>query len=66
MHCPTAALPNTAQLQMNHSRSANVGRYFERGAQRVSYFTLRALQRWEELVYDYGPHYWRGREANEL
>jgi hypothetical protein len=54
-------------VHMNHSRyRSNVCRYYHRGAQRVSFFAARDIAGGEELLYDYGRGYWRGREGLEL
>ncbi|KAI7844419.1 hypothetical protein COHA_002013 [Chlorella ohadii] len=65
-----AAVGNTAcfhPVHMNHSRGrANVRRFYARGQQRISFFTTRDVQPGEELLYDYGRAYWRGRADQEL
>lgn len=54
-------------VHMNHSRHrANVARYYERANARVAFFALRDILPGEELLYDYGQAYWRGREHLEL
>jgi hypothetical protein len=41
---------------MNHSRGrANVGRFYRRGQRRISFFTLRAVEPGEELLYEWVP-----------
>jgi SET domain-containing protein len=54
-------------VHMNHSRTrCNVVRYYQRGAGRVAFFTCADVAPGEELLYDYGRAYWRGREHLEL
>ena len=54
-------------VHMNHSRRrANVKRYYRRSQRRVAFFTTRDVEVGEELLYDYGANYWRGREHLEL
>jgi hypothetical protein len=54
-------------VHMNHSRGrANVVRFYHRAARRVAFFASRDIQAGEELLYDYGRAYWRGREHLEL
>lgn len=41
---------------MNHSRGrANVGRFYRRAQRRISFFTLRAVEPEEELLYEWVP-----------
>ncbi len=50
-------------VHMNHSRrAANVGRFYRRSERRVAFFALRDIAAGEELLFDYGRDYWRGRE----
>ena len=52
---------------MNHSRRrANVVRFWRRGEGCVSMFVARDVGVGEELLFDYGRRYWRGRERLEL
>eukprot|EP00955_Chlamydomonas_euryale_P093101 364759-Chlamydomonas_euryale.AAC.18 len=52
---------------INHSRTrANVARFYTRRACTVSFFAARDIAAGEELLYDYGRQYWRGREHLEL
>ncbi|KAG2444533.1 hypothetical protein HXX76_001279 [Chlamydomonas incerta] len=54
-------------VHMNHSAARpNVGRYYRRATRTVLFFTLRHVAPGEELLYDYGRRYWRGREHLEL
>jgi SET domain-containing protein len=53
-------------VHMNHSRSANILRYYCRAEGRVAFFAARDIQPGEELVYNYGRAYWAGREHMEL
>jgi hypothetical protein len=56
-----------AMVHMNHSkRRANVDRIKLPGRQRVVFTANRDIQPGEELLYDYGRAYWRGREREEL
>lgn len=52
---------------MNHSALRhNVVRSTSRKQQKVSFFTEREVQVGEELLLDYGPTYWKTREAQML
>lgn len=54
-------------VHMNHScKRANVVRFYQREKCCVSFFTSRDVQPGEELLYNYGRNYWRGREHSEL
>ena len=65
--CHVADTASFHPVHMNHSRvRPNVRRYYARAQRRVSYFTSRDVQPGEELLYDYGRRYWRGREHLEL
>jgi len=63
-------VPLTATLSgvhLNHSRvRPNVVRYYDYAAQRIKFFASRDIFPGEELLYDYGRAYWRGREQMEL
>ena len=41
-------------------------RYKDPAAKRVSFFAARDIEPGEELLYDYGRGFWRGREEEEL
>jgi SET domain-containing protein len=43
-----------------------VGRYYDYAGRKVLFFALRDIPAGEELLFDYGRAYWRGREALEL
>jgi SET domain-containing protein len=54
-------------VHMNHSKvRANVARYYDRAAGRVAFFASCDIVPGDELLYDYGRAYWRGREHLEL
>ncbi|KAL4444023.1 hypothetical protein ABPG75_011760 [Micractinium tetrahymenae] len=58
---------NFHPVHMNHSaRRCNVARYYARSQRRIAFFTTRDVAAGEELLYDYGRAYWRGREHLEL
>lgn len=62
-----AATDSFHPVHMNHSRNRpNVVRYYERAAGRVAFFTTRDIQPGEELLFNYGAAYWKGREHLEL
>jgi SET domain-containing protein len=47
-------------------RSANVGRFYARNQNRVSFFALRDIPSGEEITINYGRDFWYGREEMEL
>lgn len=54
---------------MNHSADpakVNVGRVYARRLRKVVFYTTRDVAAGEELVFDYGRAYWRGREEMEV
>lgn len=55
---------------LNHARknseSANVARYMRRRERRATFFAARDVRVGEELRFDYGAEFWRGREHQEL
>lgn len=54
-------------VHMNSSKvRPNVRRHYRRAQRRISFFTTRDVLPGEELLYDYGRAYWRGREHLEL
>ena len=54
-------------VHMNHSRSRpNVLRTKIPAAKRVTFHAARDIASGEELLYDYGPKYWDGREGQEM
>mmetsp|Transcript_10408 Transcript_10408/g.32013 ORF Transcript_10408/g.32013 Transcript_10408/m.32013 type:complete len:299 (-) Transcript_10408:22-918(-) len=49
---------------LNHGENGNVVRYCAtRRPPRVDFFVARDVSEGEELVFDYGERYWRGRDA---
>lgn len=62
-----AATDSFHPVHMNHSRNRpNVVRYYERAAGRVAFCATRDIQPGEELLFNYGAAYWKGREHLEL
>jgi SET domain len=64
-----AGARNFTPALMNHSRRrerVNVARLHSRRDRRVSFYTSRAVEAGEELMFDYGRRYWRGREDMEM
>jgi hypothetical protein len=53
-------------VHMNHSRTPNVVRFYDRARARVAFFASRDIQPGEELLFDYGRGYWRTREHLEI
>ncbi|KAF5831808.1 hypothetical protein DUNSADRAFT_12554 [Dunaliella salina] len=65
----TELAPQTAQfsaVHMNHSRRPNVGRFYARSENRVSFYALRDISVGEEITIDYGREFWMGREGLEV
>lgn len=44
----------------------NLVRFYARRERQIRFFATRDIEVGEELLYDYGPAYWRGREHLEL
>lgn len=64
-----AARDQFTPAHMNHSadpEKINVGRLYHRRQREVSFFTTRDVAPDEELVFNYGRQYWRGREEMEI
>lgn len=54
---------------MNHSRlhaEINVQRIYLRRKRRIVFYTTRDVEEGEELRFNYGKHYWQGREHLEI
>lgn len=54
---------------MNHSSykgNVNVGKIYSRRKRKVTFYTTRDVHKGEELRFDYGRQYWRGREHLEI
>ncbi len=58
MHC--------CQSPLRCRDRANVVRYYDYPARSVLFFAKRDIQAGEELLFDYGRAFWRGREQLEL